>query len=299
MATDQTEQNSEPSNSMTFAEFLESVPPGREVQIQDDPLEAARVMAGSQSVVLLYRVHGPNLRLHCTNEACGGIRFFRHMDVGSSAPSIGGSGIGGVFLRYICANCGQFEKTYSLSMNATHDDLPALLRVTKYGELPIFGVPVPSRLLSLIGDDREVFLKGRRCENQGLGIGAFIYYRRVVENQKDRILDRIIKSARKLNAAPKVLDELNKALTETQFSKALDISKDAMPESLLIKGHNPLRLLHSALSEGVHARSDEECLGLATSVRVVLSELSERMDSVLKEETELNRALSNLLQRDF
>ena len=36
-------------------------------------------------------------------------------------------------------------------------------------------------------------MKGRRCGNLGLGIGAFVYYRRVVENQKSRILDEIIK----------------------------------------------------------------------------------------------------------
>jgi hypothetical protein len=63
----------------------------------------------------------------------------------------------------------------------------------KLGELPVYGPPTPARLISLIGPDREIFLKGRRCGNLGLGIGAFVYYRRVVENQKSRILDEIIK----------------------------------------------------------------------------------------------------------
>ena len=33
--------------------------------------------------------------------------------------------------------------------------------------------------------DEQLLRKGRRTENQSLGIGAFAYYRRVVENQKD------------------------------------------------------------------------------------------------------------------
>ena len=37
----------------------------------------------------------------------------------------------------------------------------------KFGELPEYGPPTPARLIKLIGPDRELFLKGTRCENQG------------------------------------------------------------------------------------------------------------------------------------
>lgn len=54
-------------------------------------------------------------------------------------------------------------------------------------------------------------------------------------------------------------------------------------------------LLHSALSEGVHALSDEECLSLASSVRIVLGELSDRLSQALKDEAESTKALSVLM----
>ena len=57
---------------------------------------------------------------------------------------------------------------------------------------PPFGPPTPARVITLIGPDKEYYLKGRRAENQGMGIGAFSYYRRVVENQKNRIIDEVI-----------------------------------------------------------------------------------------------------------
>jgi hypothetical protein len=45
--------------------------------------------------------------------------------------------------------------------------------VQKLGELPPFGPPTPPRVFKLIGEEyRELFLKGRRAENRGLGIGA-------------------------------------------------------------------------------------------------------------------------------
>ena len=72
--------------------------------------------------------------------------------------------------------------------------------------------------------------------------------------------------------------------------------KHGMPQVLLINGHNPLTLLHTALSQGVHEESDDYCLELATSIRVVLTELAERMAQALKDEAELNTAVSKLLQ---
>jgi hypothetical protein len=54
---------------------------------------------------------------------------------------------------------------------------------------------------------------------------------------------------------------------------------------------------HNALSEGLHELTDEECLALATSIRVVLVELAERITTALKEQTELKSAVSQLLNR--
>ena len=56
-------------------------------------------------------------------------------------------------------------------------------------------------------------------------------------------------------------------------------------------------LLHSALSEGVHVLSDEQCLELAGSVRIVLGELSDGFSQALKDEAELTKALSTLMKK--
>ena len=67
--------------------------------------------------------------------------------------------------------------------------------------MPAYCPPTPSRLFDLIGPERETFLKGRRCENQGLGIAAFAYYRRVVERQKERIFRKVIEVCDKIGAS--------------------------------------------------------------------------------------------------
>jgi len=62
--------------------------------------------------------------------------------------------------------------------------------------------------------------------------------------------------------------------------------------------HNPLLLLHNALSQGVHTHSEEECLSLATSIRAVLIELADKLAQALKEEKELSDAVAKLLKGD-
>jgi hypothetical protein len=122
-----------------------------------------------------------------------------------------------------------------------------------------------------------------------------IYYRRVVENHKNQILDEIIRVSKKIGAPPETLTALEAAKKEIQFSKALTSVKDAVPQALLINGQNPLTLLHSALSVGLHEQTDETCLALAHDVRVVLIELAERLSQALKDEAELNAAISRLM----
>jgi hypothetical protein len=70
---------------------------------------------------------------------------------------------------------------------------------------------------------------------------------------------------------------LTAAKNETQFTRAVEVVKHGIPQALLVNGHNPLTLLHKALSEGLHAQTDEECLELATAIRVVLADLVERL----------------------
>jgi hypothetical protein len=198
-------------------------------------------------------------------------------------------------LHYKCKNCGSQDKLFALLVTPS-EEVGTHGAVLKVGEFPQFGPPTPSRLIKLIGPDRELFLRGRRAEIHGLGIGAFAYYRRVVENQKGRILREITRVAETLGTSSENVERLKSAQTETQFTKAVEVVKDALPEVLLINGHNPLTLLHSALSGGLHDKREDECLDFARSVRIILGELSDRIGQALKDEAELKAAVSHLLQ---
>jgi hypothetical protein len=103
-----------------------------------------------------------------------------------------------------------------------------------------------------------------------------------------------------VNASAELIATLTAAKTENQFLKAVESVKDAMPQSLLIGGHhNPLTLLHKALSVGLHEQTDTRCLELAHDIRLVLGELAERLSVALKDEAELNAAVVLLLRSEI
>jgi len=288
MSENDTQKTSLPSREwMQFAEFLENCPPNQVADISD--IDSDIIHASDA-----FQLHTPELSLHCSSDLCNGTRIFRCIGGPHRVPR---DKTYNIYLIYLCSNCRKIRKTYSIMVlldNFEHEDSLSGTCI-KYGEMPRFGPPTPPRLLKLIGPDRDLFLQGRRCENQGLGIGAFTYYRRVIENQKDRVLGEIVRVATKIGANESDLSELNAAIAETQFSKALSSVKKGIPQTLLIDGQNPLALMHRALSEGIHGKSDHECLTLARSVRVVLAELSERISQALKDEAELKEAVSTLL----
>ena len=199
-----------------------------------------------------YRISIPTIQLYCS-QPCGGERWFDSQDnlyltKGENSQH---------FINFSCRNCGKSKKQFAVDAFLAES---RTCEIIKYGELWPFGPHTPAKVITLIGPDREYFLKGRRCENQGLGIGAFAYYRRVVENQKNRVLEEIINVSKKLGAADEMIADLEAAKIETQFSKAIESVKHGIPEVLLVSGHNPLTLLHSALSAGLHEQEDEECL---------------------------------------
>ncbi len=266
-----------------WTEFLESTPPS-----VDEPVSDVCRDAGGH-----WLVSTPDIQLQCSHTRCGGLRTFQSSSQVYTTFEKWVSG----FILYTCRNCRETTKLYALLVRQNGKD-GVSGRAKKLGEEPSFGPSVPARVITLIGPDRDLFLRGRRAENLGFGIGAFAYYRRVVENQKGRIIREVGRVAQRLGASKEVLAQFESAAQETQFTKAIDQVKAAIPQVLLIDGqHNPLTLLHAPLSEGLHDHTDEECLEIAQDIRLVLTELAERVSLALKEEAELKKSVTRLLSR--
>lgn len=264
--------------------------------LEEFPLNTAQKISGyykdERAQYNRYRKLAPQNRLYCDGEMCEGYRRF---DGKWLSPSeIGSQELSRDFLVYRCRDCGTREKTFCI-LSMPYDNAGNGIAI-KIGEFPELHIDLPSALPKLLGEEYRFFIKGLKCEKQGFGIGAFAYYRRVVENQKGRFLLQIANVAKRLGVSTEVIALIEAAAAEDQFSKAVDNVRDYIPSTLLIDGHNPMKLLHKALSIGLHASDDETCLQAAHSIRMVLQDLSQRIKDTLREEQGLKTAINALLQ---
>ena len=280
--------------NLTFKEILQDKPPGEYFNIPDVVYMTGKNWMSEEE---LLAVSTPDLQLYCDCEKCKGVRLFEYnqfpMHYEYRAVEGGDTCFDNVYIEYLCQNCKENTKSFAIMFIKIHDDNKTADFI-KMGEFPFYGPHIPSKLISLIGPDRDLFLKGIKCESQKLGVGAFSYFRRVIENQKDRLIDNISDVLKKLNIDNEALELLQLAKDETQFKTSMDKLKPYLPKELLINNVNPMVLLHKSLSIGLHGLSDEECLELAHSIRVVLSELADRLKSLLADKNELKKALTKL-----
>lgn len=275
-------QKEDTTKFISFKKFLEEYPTGT-IQNVSGYCEMKRGVS-----LPYWEKCTPPIRLYC-NE-CDGTRNFRGQWVHSNSPDSERED----FLVYKCRDCDKYEKHFCLY--ATRLDNKGNSEVIKIGEYPELYIKLPTNLPKLLSEDYTSFIKGLKCEKQGLGIGSYSYYRRVVENQKNRLFGEIKKVLTKLSAKREMIQAIEQAISENQFSKAIDMVKESLPESLLVDGHNPFKLLHKALSIGIHSETDEKCLKIAHNIRMVLIDLTERIKLALSEQKELKSAVSSLLQ---
>ncbi|HZT01894.1 MAG TPA: hypothetical protein VFA39_06495 [Steroidobacteraceae bacterium] len=170
--------------------------------------------------------------------------------------------------------------------------------INKIGELPAYGIPAPPSLKGFLEADAELFEKGRKSEAEGLGVGAFTYYRRVVDNQKAHLIGAVRSVVEMEGTNPALLTALEEAEAADGFSRAYEALKGHIPSSLRISGHDPLQLLYTQTSHGLHNLSDSECLTRATTIREVLAAMAARVQELLKSHEALARAVGELSKLD-
>lgn len=307
---------STPATDMDIAILLGRMPPGTAISLLRWTVAPSVSPATSGAALVVVTL--PRIQLHCPE--CDGVRWFgpiSHLGqtVGECLLDFPWFGIA----SYRCQNCNKSHKTFALGCtpppkyhawksqsgnrlevharphDAAKEDLS--LRIWKIGEWPQYGQKPPARVERLLQKDRKLFLLGYRAEQEGFGLGAAAYYRRVVERQKDRIFDRMIKVASVLPGHDDLVAELTEAKGQTQFANAIASIKSAIPEILRINGHSPLQLLHQAISADLHDGTDEEFLANATDFRLVLVDLVERMDLAIRDDGELKAAVHRLTSK--
>jgi hypothetical protein len=168
--------------------------------------------------------------------------------------------------KYTCRNCGSQTVTYYFYWMKQKDNSTLFFKVGQYPELE----ERVSKALedALDAEDLKVYKNALRMRNFNLGIAAIAYMRRVVENRMNDMLEVLHEAAIAHNAPNEILDRHKEMMAEKRFSDRVDYAGDLLPESLRPKGKpNPMAILHELASDGLHTKTDEECVDIFDACR--------------------------------
>ena len=195
-----------------------------------------------------------------------------------------------LYLIYLCASCRKFNRYFLVKID---DDLKYIRKV---GQYPSWGIGIGKKLKKILGKYAEYYKRGKICESQSYGIAAYAYYRRIIEELIDELLDSILDL---MSGGEK--EQYEEALEQTKQTKItkekIDLVKDLIPPILMPEQFNPLKTLHEILSEGIHDKSDEECLEVAEIIRNILEFLVNSLVRRKKEQQTYTEGMKKLLEK--
>jgi hypothetical protein len=250
--------------------------------------------------------------IHRECSACGHLttwtRFEPHAlaDTTPRAKRVPPQSAGGDVLQYRCASCseqlfgvwirrdGVREHSATLGgvggISRWETSRTRLATFTKVGQSEPPDVRVPSLLAkTMTEEDRRLYARALTCAAHGFGLGALAYMRRVVENERSRLLDLRETEATEANDQA-MLARISAAKSARSEQERMRLLSEIDQEATNLVGQAPMGLLFGKCSDGVHNLSEEECLNLAGEIRDLFEVVLERLEQQKKHREVLKRA---------
>jgi hypothetical protein len=235
----------------TLAEFLVSAPLYREETF-------ARLRAEQRPGGSFYISVPEMIDRECST--CGTTKW--KFDFASSHRNVDEATL--VDLRYRCKNC---EKGIFTVWLLWWRDAPGLkIMVMKGGQVPKLEVTIPKEFERALGDKRPLYVKGMTLRHNNYGIGSLTYFRRLIEDTTDEMLDLLQQSMEDTQSDAAAVERLRKAREGIRFEDKVKIAGEVIPTHLRPGGVNPFGDLYDLLSIGLHDLSDEECCDIVDAM---------------------------------
>lgn len=174
------------------------------------------------------------------------------------------------YLDASCSSCGyKLNFVVKAFTDKPWTESPNLY-IQKIGQYPAFSIEPQQELLKYLTEEDIVLYKKALINlSQNYGIGAFAYFRRIIENEIQRLIQSI--SELEFEGVEDVKTALDKYTRDHQMSSLINVLNNHLPSSLKRLGGNPIALLYQQLSEGIHDSSEEVCTDKAKSIDALLT----------------------------
>jgi hypothetical protein len=172
-----------------------------------------------------------------------------------------------------------------------------LVKVTKIGQYPPPSVAVSKSLNQNLGSDlTALYRKALVTRNQGYGLAAVSYIRRVVEDKTNELIEVAAEFAEAHAIDPTTVAKMRAAANSEEYvtyEDKLKIASTVFPGRLLVGDINPLQVLYSLVSKGLHGLSESECVVVADATL----EVFEHIFTKLKAEVIDSRAFEEKIKK--
>lgn len=172
------------------------------------------------------------------------------------------------YSSWLKSDSGFCRNSYICSRNENHQYFSyylklgknKLLKIGQWPSVADFQIPQVEKYRKILGEEEyKEFTRGIGIAAHGVGIGSFVYLRRVFEN--------LIEEARAKAQAE------NRGFSNEEYFKArmddkIKMVKDHLPD-FLVENHS----LYAILSTGIHDLTEEECLQYFETVKIGIEQI--------------------------
>lgn len=206
---------------------------------------------------------------------------------------------------YLIGKCQSCHKEIQYLVKATsdkpfahRDDSDGItISLQKIGQWPSYQVEQDKSVLEyLTEEDKSNYKKALTCLSVNYGIGAYAYFRRIIENEIKRIVDDL--SNLDFDGAPKIKEANQKYQRDHQMTSLIQSITPHLPKSLTELDDNPIKLLHDQLSGGIHSFAEEECLNRAQNINLILAFVVQKLGEKKFETKNIKQAMQSLRKND-
>lgn len=155
--------------------------------------------------------------------------------------------------------------------------------VMKVGQFPAQSAKVPPTINKRLGTSAIFYGCALTCRNEGFGLAAVAYFRRVVEDKTNELVDVVAGSAETMGMSAEDVAHIRAAKDEKRYEDKLRVAAEAIPSVMKPDGANPLQALYDLLSVGLHTQTEEECLQIADEVREIFDYLFDRLRAEIED----------------
>lgn len=186
------------------------------------------------------------------------------------------------FLINMCSNKSWSERNSGID-----------IMIQKVGQFPPFEISAEKEVEKyLTSEDSDNYKKALTNLSVSFGIGAFAYFRRIIENEIKRIIEDI--STMDFEGVENIKIALHSFEKDHQMANLIDVIDKYLPKSLKELGDNPIKLLYGQLSVGIHNYNDQECLKKAEMIDIVLSYVIKKVNEEKFQISNVKQAMKKL-----